>query len=466
MDLNLHLLESSQLKLIQDICKAKGALDGYPFDGFEKVRDKIDLIILDYTTGYGKYKSLLDADEEYIRIQIGEEQNARENGQMPHLPNYESPYDDPIWPSWDPPKLDSQIEDFLHWKKGCGKEIKLSTAAKFVYENKEQRRAGRLTDSELMMLDLRLARIKWDRLRVKMNSILGCFTYDIYEKDKKIILFLDNIKKCAMLKKSSVDTVVGAVFIHEMFHAYFDDTTAKEFIQASRNTVNEIEEAMTECSTLLFIKNHFNGLLKYAEEEIESNFSSSCPTLHCYGLGYHLYKELERTQHIKDIFRKYKKIQRSPQMSNPIVSYYVSGINSPLPNKDVCVRTLLLILKFYDKLIKADMKHMEFDGKQYGWTSQLATAYLKYYVAYNRTVKLADIQTDFGPQYADFFEDITKADKKKYDFDVQIVLRDATIVPIDKWDNKSPKGNTSSFLKCAENIYRMHKIDQKIEILR
>ena len=466
MDLNLHLLESSQLKLIQDICRAKGALDGYPFDGFEKVRDKIDLIILDYTTGYGKYKSLLDADEEYIRIQIGEEQNARENGQMPHLPNYESPYDDPIWPSWDPPKLDSQIEDFLHWKKGCGKEIKLSTAAKFVYENKEQRRAGRLTDSELMMLDLRLARIKWDRLRVKMNSILGCFTYDIYEKDKKIILFLDNIKKCAMLKKASVDTVVGAVFIHEMFHAYFDDTTAKEFIQASRNTVNEIEEAMTECSTLLFIKNHFSGLLKYAEEEIESNFSSSCPTLHCYGLGYHLYKELERTQHIKDIFRKYKKIQRSPQMSNPIVSYYVSEINSPLPNKDVCVRTLLLILKFYDKLIKADMKHMEFDGKQYGWTSQLATAYLKYYVAYNRTVKLADIQTDFGPQYADFFEDITKADKKKYDFDVQIVLRDATIVPIDKWDNKSLKGNTSSFLKCAENIYSMHKIDQKIEILR
>ena len=50
MDLNLHLLKPDQLHLIQDICKIQGPIYDHLFEGFEEVRDKIDLIILDDST--------------------------------------------------------------------------------------------------------------------------------------------------------------------------------------------------------------------------------------------------------------------------------------------------------------------------------------------------------------------------------------------------------------------------------
>jgi hypothetical protein len=82
MDLNLHLLKPNQLRLIQDICKIEGPIYDHLFEGFEEVRDKIDLIILDDSTGYDMYIEDLRYEEEEIRERLRKEKMQREQGEL------------------------------------------------------------------------------------------------------------------------------------------------------------------------------------------------------------------------------------------------------------------------------------------------------------------------------------------------------------------------------------------------
>lgn len=66
---------------------------------------------------------------------------------------------------------------------------------------------------------------------------------------KKVVLYVNNIdESCG---KSTYKGVLST-YIHELFHAYFHYVTEQK--QAEYNYIREIEEAMTEFSTLVFVR--------------------------------------------------------------------------------------------------------------------------------------------------------------------------------------------------------------------
>ena len=72
------------------------------FEGFEEVRDKIDLIILDDSTGYDMYIEDLRYEEEEIRERLRKEKMQREQGEFPALPNFDDPQnEEPLWLPFD-----------------------------------------------------------------------------------------------------------------------------------------------------------------------------------------------------------------------------------------------------------------------------------------------------------------------------------------------------------------------------
>ena len=489
MDLNLHLLTSDQLYLIQDICLIKkDKIHGHIFDGFEVVRDKIDLIILDKSTGYGMYEEDLKYEEEEIRRIIEKEKEQREHGQFPTLPNYDNPDNkepmqlpldgpqrrSPLWTRLDKESSHTDpVINFIEWKPGHGRMPALSSTIEFIIEDDEKSHGGSLTDWQLLQLDACLCRIKWDRLRLMSKTITGAYEVSGNRKHKRVYLFPDAIKMHALGNGVDVNCVLAGTFIHEMFHAYFDDTKAKDFIYQYLKRIVEIEEAVTECSTLLFLSKYYSHYLPFSEHDIMSKFASGQPDLQCYGVGYHLYNQLVTLDTVKQIFSKYRRIQRAPRLSYPDVRDYILEVKSATPNANKCVNYIALLINYFNKIVGADMKHYSFNGVQYGWECRMVNAVLDYYVSKHNPT-LAQMQADFNTAAnPDFFEDLSVVHalgkEKEYNLDAQIHLRcGATIVPIKSWKNKSNADNTPRFIDMVKLMYDAspQKIDAEINVLR
>lgn len=489
MDLNLHLLKPDQLHLIQDICKIEGPIYDHLFEGFEEVRDKIDLIILDDSTGYDMYIEDLRYEEEEIRERLRKEKMQREQGEFPALPNFDNPQNEeplwlpfdgqqrvspiPRWTRWDYSKNTDPVESFIGWKPGHGRMPALSSTIEFIIEDDEKSYAGGLTDYQLLQLDACLARIKWDRLRLISKTITGCYAVSKNRKHKRVYLFPDAITKHALGNGVDVNGVLAETFIHEMFHAYFDNTKAKGFIYEHLKRIVEIEEAVTECSMLLFLREFYPHYLPFAELDIQNKFTSGIQGLQCYGVGYYLYDQLLTYKSVKNLFKKYRKIQRAPRLSFPEVRDYICEVQSASPDAQKCVNYIVLLINYFNKLVGADMKHYAFNGLKYGWESQLVSAVLNYYVAKNSPT-LAQMQTDFKTtSNPDFFEDLSvvhaSGKEKEYNLDIQVPLScGTTIVPVKAWKNMKGTDNMPRFINEVKRMYNSaaKTIDVEINVLR
>lgn len=105
--------------------------------------------------------------------------------------------------------------------------------------------------------------------------------------DKTIHLLIDNITRYANGNGVTVDDVLAYVYIHEMFHAFFDKVAGI----SGKHYLREIEEPMAECGALLYLKeNGFTDIYNVAYQKtlsLQKGYSSA------YGFGLYLYSQCD-----------------------------------------------------------------------------------------------------------------------------------------------------------------------------
>lgn len=137
---------------------------------------------------------------------------------------------------------------------------------------------------------------------VSKSSLLG----EYRPAEKKVILFINNIKQHAASCGYNSDDLLCYVYIHEMCHALFD---AAANIRGS-HYIREIEEAFAELTALAYFDDYANNgdadaarILSLAASEIQSK---KTPTLAPYGFGAYLYDAL--FSNISDPAKRFSKI--------------------------------------------------------------------------------------------------------------------------------------------------------------
>ena len=211
-------------------------------------------------------------------------------------------------------------------------------------------------DPKLRDLQKRLSIIK-----SSLNSTLknqGLFSrpverlgeYVAYQK--KVILYKRNIEAHASRMGYNVADLYAYVYIHELFHAFFD-------IQANvggSHYIREIEEAMAELGSLLFFEHSANNgnaegrrILNLVVKEISGKKNAS---LSPYGFGYAIYeyysghKEPEKARYA--ILSDYaEKSSRIDNMSLDVIEY-CSNLLGTYPS---CVEKEAYVMRILEKIL-------------------------------------------------------------------------------------------------------------------
>lgn len=103
--------------------------------------------------------------------------------------------------------------------------------------------------------------------------------------DKTIHLLINNITRYANGNGVTVDNVLAYVYIHEMFHAFFDKVAGI----SGKHYLREIEEPMAECGALLYLRdNGFTDIYDVANQKIRSSQNSYASA---YGFGLYLFSQ-------------------------------------------------------------------------------------------------------------------------------------------------------------------------------
>ena len=103
--------------------------------------------------------------------------------------------------------------------------------------------------------------------------------------DKTIHLLINNITHYANDNSVTVDDVLAYVYIHEMFHAFFDKIAGI----SGKHYLREIEEPMAECGALLYFReNGFTGIYDVACQKIRSSQNGYASA---YGFGLYLFNQ-------------------------------------------------------------------------------------------------------------------------------------------------------------------------------
>ena len=513
MDLNLHLLSSSQIKLIQDINLLDGDIEG--FKSLKSTREEVDLVILDEGTGYGMFEDSLREEEEGIRREIEKEKEKRirpsEDGpyqEWPSLPNYDNPEEqEPLFAEWDDDEIDFPIFDDWdddgkwlqeqEWRRNERGEGNRDERLVGFMQN-DANSIGGLNNYELLQLDARLGQIKWFRLRLSRSrnwmknplidikwsaQMMGCYCVRRNTEGKvssrTVYLFIDIIKAYAHARKVSEEAIIAEIYTHEMFHAYYDDVKSKPFVSVYLNGVREIEEAMTEYGMLVFIAKFFPSYLPVAQADVKNKLSSGKPMLQCYGLGEYLFRSWSGVGLFGNkIFKVYQKISPSPRLGIRIVRKYVSTIRRPMATIQIVRRSmkmLYLILDYFDTSIPTTSTHFSFNGKSFGRMTAMVYEVLRYYADYtkngfNKMVSDFDNYNSslYGAYY--IFEEERKINpgdiNSKYDPKNKITLSDGTvIVPCKIWYSTNGD-NTTAFLDKVKELYKHRVLDQSVKVLR
>lgn len=358
-----------------------------------------------------------------------------------------------------------------------------------------------LNNFQLKQLDNKIGEIKWNRARLRRScdnrkngtstywsgTMLGCYCVERDLKGKvisrTIFLFLDSIRDHAkhhpLTSWHSVNesNILAEVFVHEMFHAYFQDIKSKDFIVSYLRGIREIEEAMAEYAMLAFLKNFDKTSFDIAEFDVNEKLISGDPQLQCYGMGKHLFDNWYGKKIFdRKILSIYQKIQPSPRTSIRLVRSYINSVRTRHPmNRNRCMRALFEIIDYFNTYIPRTGIHYHFRGSNYGYSNEMVREVLKYYISHTGN-SLAKMKIDF--EYANamlygsrpIFEETAKVaaanDENSYDLREKLALPcGAEIVVLRAWESKI-SGKTQNFLYKLKHLCRTGILDENVRILK
>ena len=144
---------------------------------------------------------------------------------------------------------------------------------KLLREKKLKKNPGEILEPDPLV---KLKKYTGESVTIEINeshTLLGKYIPDT----KTVYLYKDNIKIWGYDKELEL---LCAVYIHEMFHAYFD--------MVPHQTISEIEEPIVECCTLCFLELFDNAICKDYLKHVERKQQSSA--ICYYGFGAHLYE--------------------------------------------------------------------------------------------------------------------------------------------------------------------------------
>lgn len=221
------------------------------------------------------------------------------------------------------------------------------------------------TKFEKLRKELRSKECVWqhekDWLWNNTNQQYECSTPLLGEyipEEKKVVLYVKNVEDACGGDKDLFSYGVITTYIHELFHAAHHE--AAHNARRPYDTIREIEEAMTEFSTLLFLNEMSSDSSKspkwketfnWAEEKIKEKqrYLGSLPA---YGFGYCLYNTLLYCNKPCSNYEGYKWIEKYYQKvgaigkTNRYVKWYQQMLNPVYPHKDekLCLELLRSIL--------------------------------------------------------------------------------------------------------------------------
>ncbi|MDD6184392.1 MAG: hypothetical protein PUB29_02050 [Bacteroidales bacterium] len=212
---------------------------------------------------------------------------------------------DPLpYPSWVEPILDHSIEDIKDkygngWKKN-DLRVFLSAPPPCVFSDDEKTAKETITKEEFEKLEKEDKSMPHDWEKCPDEEYTYCFPLlGEYDWDKKkIILYRKNIEKYSerLDGDNSKEYLTKYVYTHELFHALFHHVTEQDPNRKHHyNYIGEIEEAMTEFCTLVFLKDYGNNLFQFAKNEIKKK-QKSVGILAAYGFGAYLYDNLKEDE--------------------------------------------------------------------------------------------------------------------------------------------------------------------------
>lgn len=174
--------------------------------------------------------------------------------------------------------------------------------------------------------------------------LLGNYHYDGDKKKGIVTLYVNNIELSASRLESefpreTLKYLTGYVFIHEMFHAYYNSIGVEN--------INEVEEAMTEYATLDFIADVFYDNLTLAINQVETKRYNPF-WLSSYGFGKYLYDQSRNYRRFgyADLIEKYKEKKLTIASSNVIAQEYRKCFENGYPwmNEEYCYCLLRALL--------------------------------------------------------------------------------------------------------------------------
>lgn len=451
--------------------------------------DEIDQIKENGKKEIERFREELEEEENKIRQEIEEERisRSRRNSteEWPSLPYFERrEQPELIWESSDDNFPYNESDNLQDWLKSVENEINNITDLKKLEDSPLYRINGRenfedgfenllpgfLSNYHLKLLDDRIKRIRFYQKRLNSSSLLGYFSrkYDSKGKEESrcIRLILGNIDAFAKEKRVDRMEILAQVYIHELMHAYYSDILTKRY--SILDCVTEVEEAMAEFGMLCIMESMVNdrmvsaSFLTTAINCVESKWSSTDLNMKCYGLGYHLYKELYKGGYCLKgkLLSIYQNVQHSVMNDMADISSLKLSLLGGDPKK--CVAIVHYMLTIFNFIKKNTTQHLLFDHTTFGKNTKMVYAFLNYYIN-SKKPDFATLKSDFTNSfnYTDPCCDASSADPGKYDMTRKMGLTDVDIVPRRVWDSEK-EGATYTFIKDVDDLYKKKRIDKRV----
>ena len=367
---------------------------------------------------------------------------------------------------------------------------------------------GEIDNVQLRQLDFRLRQLKCYRLRLTQSNSSVCWSGTLFgcylkrfpkqgNRIRRIYLFIDNIDDYVLrMGYPGRKTVLASTFIHEMFHAYYDNYESIDFIARRLYGMREIEEPMAEFGMLCFIKDfdrfYHTNYHSIAYADVCTKLNSTNSYFRCYGLGASLYDEWTNRRFPKfgvsyrrlctvPFYELYQRIQPAPRIGVWAVDKYRRLIYRHMTPGNIWSSLMWLykILYFFNKRIPNISQHYLFNGLTGGCSNQLVynvlDRYLNYFMMkHGRKPSLAEVENDFdnkNPKFgvAHIFEEKTNIHNtniKNYEMERPMQLSfGQEIYPCRSWSNEIGK-SMDAFIKQANRMFQRGVIDRRITILR